>query len=116
MSDTLRRITVDEVRAAVEKTGLRPEPGIWLNGNGDKPTCGCALGILAHSQGISLDRPNASIPEAAGLMGLDQEYTEGFISGFDGEKCACPDEPNHALGFTDGLAIRQALLPEAVTA
>lgn len=72
----MRRITVKEVKAAYEKTKLRPEQFIYVG-----LSCGCPLAALAIANGA--DNSQAEIINWAHEVYGDQ-YANGFTRGFDG--------------------------------
>lgn len=121
----IRRLTIEEVRAAVDKTGLKLMRNITLRGD-----CGCPIGVVGQANDcIVLISPEVTDTDfvrvdpyvIADKLGLAYPYTVGLIYGFDGkpetdvesEYDDLPVELEQCkLGYTDGQAIAAALLPE----
>lgn len=103
----MRRITVEEIRKAVAKTGLKLTTRRTLSIPGK---CGCPIGILARAAG---DREQyMSIFHAISSVGLEERYATGFVTGFDGGGREGDEGGSiYGLGIRDGLAAR-SLLPE----
>ena len=108
----MRRITVDEVRAAYEKTGLTPVRHMWLSDN-----CACALTACMLSSGVQ--RKEIALAEqqwacdelASTTLGLDEAYTDFFTSGFDGCRLGTVTE-EEGYGYQDGRAVAAAIFGE----
>jgi hypothetical protein len=122
----MKRITVDEVRAAYEKTGLTPVRGnfctystsqlrdYWTQtelGIEVKLTydCGCALTACCRAE----DKPfPEDVEHAASELDLDESYASGFINGFDGV-VLCPEDVDgpvaYEAGYADGVAAAKAV-------
>lgn len=103
----MRRITVDEVKAAYEKTGLKPCTGRF----GDGYSCGCPIMAIVKSESGIV--PAFLRYEANDMFGAG--YTCGFMRGVDGmsnQSIWC-DMRKYADGYADGLAVRQAIFGDA---
>ena len=111
----MRRITVDEVRAAMEKTGYSLRPSCTLSSD---ELCGCPVAIVALSDG-AIDPSGWNTPIGAmRAIGLDIEYGFGLVNGFDWPNNRhIPDrcDLRRKLGIEDGRAIREALMPAEVS-
>jgi len=116
MIENIRRITVHEVKAAMEKTGavLKRKTTLMKHSNG--LVCGCPIGIVAFS--IKDPIPNwcsAGVEDCQRIVGLEDVYCSGFIGGFDG----LVNGPIHisndiyTKGYADGRAVAEALLPKS---
>jgi hypothetical protein len=117
----MKRITVDEVRAAYEKTGLKPAVNDLLDSefNHYQPTRGCGLGALYVADG-GLAYMNATVSVVAKDLGLGKAYAYGFSDGFDGVAggglhlwgLAGLDggDADYSLGYGDGKAAGDAML------
>ena|ERR1700761_8660350 len=95
----MRRITVEEVREAVEKTGLKLTRKRTLD---LAEKCGCPIGILSHLKGGT--RRFENIAAHAANLGLEMKYADGFIRGFDSESPMPIDDPMFDAGVADGQA------------
>lgn len=122
----MRRISVEEVKAAYEKTGLRPvqrvDCGNGRPGSGyfnhrksitERPECGCALAalFLAENTLESFGEVDASFWAD---RTFERSYRYGFTEAFDGdeqsERLAANDQ--YKQGYADGSAVREALWPK----
>ena len=102
MSETKRRITVEEVQEAYRKTGLKPGRGVFNDGCGQ----GCPVGALALQAGVnSIDWGHAN---------LSGYYASGFFHAWDGTKTPAYFETceTYQLGYQDGLAVAAAIFGE----
>jgi hypothetical protein len=111
----MRRISVDEVRAAVEKTGAILQKETCLSLGGPRP-CGCGMGVLAlaeHPEILTLGTfPYVFTTTAAYYLGLTRDYANGFASGFDGHPMPrVLAEGELTVGYADGKAVADALQP-----
>jgi hypothetical protein len=103
----MNRIFPDEVVAAYKSTGWRPIRGTFCRPphyfDPGVPTCGCAVGVIAESKGVMLNR---STGELAAELGYNRDYINGFIHGFDGldGNTTTGDFYNFTLGRSDGKA------------
>ena len=106
MSETLKRITVEEVKAAYAKTGITPERGMWCNGMG---TCACGLCVLFLADG---GIPGRAFSQAIyPRLGIEHDYGSGFIVGFDGEGLE-DENAIMRLGYLDGQACAAAVFTQ----
>lgn len=97
MSET-KRLTVEMIREAVEKTGYRvvaDDASIDVNRK-----CGCPFGVWLKS--VDPDFDDVWIRPDAAKHGFAMSYTGAFMGGFDGGDPYLYDN----LGFADGLAAR----------
>jgi hypothetical protein len=100
----VRRITVDEVKAAYEKTGLKPTRGEYIYGR----FCACAMGALAVANGVPCDY-DAARSWAFSQYGAD--YCNAFANGFDSKSPWGCDEV-HEAGQADGELVAAAIFGE----
>lgn len=92
----MRRISVEEVRAAYEKTGLKPARTVAGCVHG---RCACALGAMWVVAG----KPTATAYLWAGdLFGV--EYMRNFYCGFDNSSIGAG-----TAGYADGQACAAAI-------
>jgi hypothetical protein len=101
------RITPDMVKAAYEKTGLKPARSGCLIGK----TMACGAGVIAYQAMVAAGEQPADSEvvrrKAEELCG--EAYIRAFISGFDGwERCG-----ENQTGFTDGRACAAAVFQNA---
>lgn len=130
----MKRITVEDalrVKEFAAKHGFTIFSGKWIDlppatgtPDGETPDGGsycCPLTALcaeATNKSPKLWWDEQAGARSVGLMsiiprktlGLKIEYIEGFIFGFDGEPFY-PDAEPRGTGYTDGAAVRKALLP-----
>ena len=110
----MKRISVEMVREAYAKTGLRPGHGSFFPG--DK--CACALGALYYEKhGLSVDDPQ-TVREFLDAR-YPPWYVTGFARGFDGMArilpAFCRDEAKHEeirRGYADGQACAVAVFTQ----
>lgn len=102
MTIRLNRITVEEVKQAYSKTGLKPIKGKMFNQNG----C-CALGALFVSRFsmqelLDLDHKSELYDYFQDIYGKD--YIRGFWFGFDNFTSVndAGHTADHILGYNDG--------------
>lgn len=110
-----RRITVEDVRAALaELPGFRLMPQVTYD-----PECKlcCPIGALAA---VADARYRAGVIEAEqewNILGLDDQYSGGFMTGFDGEPTPLYFNEGYdgnswaergRAGYADGRAVREA--------
>lgn len=86
---TLKERIVSGIKYATEKLGVKlvtEEWGSTKSNVPDKFDCACALGcmILAKDGNLSEDDTDHNERVAADLLGVDNDWVTGFISGFDG--------------------------------
>ena len=82
----MNRITPEDVKAAYEKTGLKPIIKRWYNA---KENCGCAFSAMVKAKTdrdltemLKLHHWNR-VSFVSRLLDLDKDYVDGFINGFD---------------------------------
>ena len=107
----MKRISVEMVREAYAKTGLKPGHGSFF----PKANCACALGALYYEKhGLSVDDPQ-TVREFLDAQ-YQPWYVTGFARGFDGMPrilpAFCRDGMKHAeirCGYADGQACAAAV-------
>ena len=112
-------LSVEAVKAAYEKTGLRPRSGTW----GDGVTCGCPALVVAIASGVrvdcmdrthplrlseSLDAP-MSLDSLAGVLDVSVNALGAFTAGFDGEGPSWRLSSRHATDYEHGYAVARAV-------
>jgi hypothetical protein len=99
----VKRITVDEVKAAYAKTGLTPIRKRFLSPDCQ---CGCPLSALYFSEHPGpVGGPLAVESWANQTFG--HSYTGGFVSGCDGGSYSATGD--YFVGMQDGRAVAIAL-------
>lgn len=95
---------IEEIRAAYEKTGLKPSPKTTI-----KDGCACPLGAMAFTRRPFTLNCNDNPPlwEIVYLLGFDEARCYKFANGFDGSECN-QDSPAYRLG----QLVRMELLGE----
>lgn len=98
------RLTVEQIKADIVKTGMTLKAWSWLNSKCD---CGCPMGIHAMANGnkIPVDWCHAKFGRA---------YVDGFTEGFDDPNNITTFE-SRQTGWQDGRNARRMLLPLAPT-
>jgi hypothetical protein len=110
----MRRITVNEVKAAYEKTGLKPSRGTWATDN-----CACGLGVCAIAQS-GMNGDDLCADTVFPTLGIKDWYGVGFIDGFDNRSqlTKFAEEKSKDLftaGFEDGRAAALAIFGDQIT-
>jgi hypothetical protein len=103
----IKRITVEQVKAAYAETGLTPKRGTWRVGQ-----FACGIGVIGEQ--VSRDNTWDGAVEYAASLGLDFDYVFGFIGGFDAS--GIPDEGESIefrTGYSDGKAAAAAVFDPA---
>lgn len=105
----MKRVSLDAVRAAYLKTGLRPQRGSWFR---------CALGALLRAQGTSLAPGERPLGIVSRILGLRRVYIRGFVRGFDRAAPMSPVcwLPAYRVGYADGERIARAVFDPAFQA
>jgi hypothetical protein len=121
---SIDRLTIKMVREARDALGATLQERITWDAEAKH---GCALGVVAAARARK-DRKRATgsmaPSEACEILGLDEDYSYGCAAGFDGARIvdgvlqdgvfsipySRTKEPRFILGYTDGRAIREALL------
>lgn len=104
----MRRVTVDEVIAAYNQTGLKPKQRNYFWNDG----CACAFGVLyiANRGSIEDERKGYFADKYADDLTGSTDYTNGFIAGFDGDELENEEYDKEFLaGFEDGTATWNAV-------
>lgn len=111
----MERITPEQVKAAYEKTGMKPARCSMLWWKKDGAPCGCGLGALfvASHGGLDAFRDVVLMPA---LRPWAQErwgakYVYGFIVGFDDNGLPCNDARKRE-GRADGRAAAALVFSE----
>ena len=100
---TQPRITVDEVRAAYAKCGMKPLRGGWITPDG----CCCPqVALLLSEFPDSIDWMDFITPAA---QQWGSGYAEGFRNGVDGAKNLNCEHDGYRQGFIDGVAVAAAI-------
>lgn len=91
-------ITFEDVKAAYEKTGLKPKAHVTL-----KDGCACPLGALYASLGDYVGDYVGGLPldRVAAILGIASNQAYSVAEGFDGRRdpeWECRDEEYYALG------------------
>lgn len=101
----LKRIAPDDVLDAYDRTGLKPERGVFFRG-----CSACAMSAYAAA---NLMTPSSIAPDACMIMrvmvkdGFSRNYLGGFMEGFDGDpfRKRWPWTPAERFaGYDDGKA------------
>ena len=105
----LPRITVEEVREAVEKTGIKLVSGDWGNGRVGSEACsGCAMTALWLAVGHGPEINHCSARDWA-YRKYGTNYAFGFIDGFD-DGYDNIQSNRYVEGVADGKAVRASLI------
>lgn len=111
----MRRITVEEVKAAYQATGLKPIRKLFIKGLNDK--CGCALTACAIASGCTTYGDIFAQPIRSthifSSLGLNRSYADGFTEGFDGYSKPEGVSDENIIGYDDGRAAALAIFAEA---
>ena len=96
------RLTIDDVKNAYLKTGLKPGKGAFINGE-----YACAVGVVSKALG--------GYGESTLIgAGYGRTYIRGIVLGFDGAKgCNCCISEERSLGIKDGRMIAAAVFAES---
>jgi hypothetical protein len=120
MAEETGRIMIDEVRAAYAETGLEPITEAWYEppSPGGGPGRACGLGaVLIRRSGTDAaryleDEAGDADLRAAKWLGLDRDYVDGFLSGFDDFYAEEDRGDAYHQGWLDGRAAAEAVLTE----
>ena len=108
----MKRITVEDVKAAYEKCRLAPVRGMFRDWEPfPSRVCGCcAQSALAAAAGLDIRRcsPGKIADWAADEYGAN--YAQSFRHGFDG--LAMHQVSDDAQGYADGVAVAAAIFGE----
>lgn len=100
-----KRITVEEVKAAYELTGFKPERHLYVD---LIERCACGIGVVAIAGGVVAD---SAVIDRFGTDTYGCEYVCDFIKGFDGEEW--DGKTGHEMdGYKDGQACAAAVFNE----
>lgn len=109
----INRITPDQVKAAYESTGLKPEQCIWIDtSTGRNCACGLSAVYAARFDAKDLVYDGSIFDVIADGLCLQDSYVSGFVAGFDHGGAA--DSANltpevFKLGYEDGVAAWEAV-------
>lgn len=80
----MKRITVEEVKAAFEKIGAKPAIGLFYEATGECRRA-CAMGALAAANGADTRflEDEATTNDIAEILEVDRQYADGVAAGFD---------------------------------
>lgn len=108
----MNRITPEEVVAAYAKTGLVPVRARWAAYDEKRRPCGCAITALLVAAGNDFGCIEADT-EYEPTLGLNADYEDGFVIGFDtiGE-AKSPLDNDWQQGFHDGRSCAAAVFGE----
>lgn len=119
-----KRITVEEVKAAFEKTKLKPKQGFYFQRETSadtSPKCACGMGVLYLAQTEMDFDEAAQLDDEGSDINLyfteryGADYRVGFAHGFDSghRHSSLAHSPEYQQGYEDGDAARAAMgLPE----
>lgn len=100
--------SVERVKAAYKTTGLRPKPGVYLDGE-----CACAAGVVTCDQYPDLRR----VTRGWGALTVSKRFGLGindvmaFAAGFDNRDAGW-SESRLRRAFEHGRAVARAVLSE----
>lgn len=108
----IRRITPEQVVARYKELGWKPIRDAYYDEIDRKP-CGCGLAVVVGEE--SKNPHMATTGDFAGLLGLDYEYANGFVRGFDGGAANRKiNGPIFLAGYGDGRAAWEAVQREGL--
>src|SRR5690348_11171863 len=102
----MKRITVEEVQKAYEKTGLKPIQHDYISYDGIR-LCGCPMAAVLMAEGVTrLQIENVSYQKLPGtsLGGFSILYEIGFTGAIDGQEMM-DYEGIAKQGYEDGLKV-----------
>ncbi|WP_308636121.1 hypothetical protein [Paenibacillus silvisoli] len=100
----MKRITVEMVKEAYSRTGLKPHQGDFYYLDG-LTQCACGLGVLYTAEKGIKDRWCAN---RSAINKFGEEYATGFVNGFDQEGSKSNEE-TYLIGYEDGRAAWEAV-------
>lgn len=112
----INRITPDQVKAAYESTGLKPEQCIWIDTSAGR-NCACGLSTVYVSK-FDQETLETKVSTADGYfpvvighgLELDYHYVDGFTCGFDGASSLLDRvHERFKQGYEDGVAAWEAV-------
>jgi hypothetical protein len=109
----MRRITVDEVKAAYEKTGLKPVKDTPIFCLAIAAGFGCPLDalLIAGGHGSSTERCARRVAIELDLPSAD--YVNGFVDAVDSDDaCVRDDSEDYDAGIEDGKQVALAIFAE----
>jgi hypothetical protein len=102
----VKRVSVEEVKAAYAATGMRPYRGSYCSSL-DGQLCGCGLGAVFFKEKHYSPGGTCDVHKA---LKLDYEYIGGFVGGFDGDSPEeCEGGEYELAGYADGKAAAEAV-------
>lgn len=105
----MNRITIDELKAAYEKTGFLPGAGLFEWKANGKQYC-CAFSVLYYEKFGTFPK---NFYDVASDLGYGGDYIDGFVAAWDCEE-SFPDPlitEEELCGYRDGQQAFQALHP-----
>ena len=105
----MNRITIDELKAAYEKTGFLPGAGLFEWKEDGKQYC-CAFSVLYYEKFGTFPK---NFYDVTSDLGYDGDYIDGFVAAWDFEG-SFPDPmitEEEVYGYLDGQRAVQALRP-----
>jgi hypothetical protein len=108
----MRRITVEEIREAYQRTGLKPVRRTWRAWNNQtmQLECCCAMTALASCDGVDAHQSSTGAIIDWGDRKFGSLYCFSFREGFDGFAAASFHSKE---GYEDGRAVAAAIFGEA---
>lgn len=118
-----RRILPDRLKAAYERTKVRPAQDCYLEYADDGATlCGCGIAVALMDLRPDLDLRGLDSAQIEALADdeFGSEYVAGFTNAYDAYDfdCNLPDlvsHPDYKQGYLDGEACRIAIFAEQPT-
>ncbi len=115
--DERPRLTVEQIKADIAKTGLELVCDVWFEGveydeDGNRrigAVCGCPMAIHYAAAIVDDEAWFGPVAEAWCSKKFGSDYVTSFTYGFD-MGFADPEDITSAEGFADGIAARKALL------
>ena len=83
----------EKIRAGIEKAKSLGYELICEDWGDDNQKCACPLGCLIVANDVKIGKPNENFNKAAELLGLDQEWVNSFIAGYDKGFLTYGDKP-----------------------
>jgi len=105
---TMNRLTVDQIKLDMEKTGMTLGCELWFS----RDDCGCPMAIHAVAKNPNLRRSTEGC-EIACIKEFGHDYVRGFTDGFDDplQDVRLTMIYRSRFGIEDGVAARHTLLP-----
>jgi hypothetical protein len=111
MVSGMNALTVERVRAAKDKTGMKLVSGSWVDPRRD---CACAVSqVLMAELGMAPEVLQRYINHGGiigELLDLPRAYLVGFVEAFDGMPPRSLATDDYHMGHDHGQAVRKELL------